>query len=115
VDTIRFTNASHGAAIAVKVTPRARKTEVAGVLADGTVKIRVAAPPARGAANTALIEFLAKTLGIAASQVDIIAGESAQRKLVALVGISPDEVDAIFQKLIAAPRRASAGPKRKPR
>jgi uncharacterized protein (TIGR00251 family) len=112
VETSRFTNASHGAAIAVKVTTRARKSEVAGILVDGTVKIRIAAPPARGAANTALIEFLAKLLGIAASQVDIIAGETSQRKLVALVGISPDKVDSVFQKLIAAPRRAGAGRKR---
>ena len=80
--------------------PRAKKTELAGLMDDGTLKIRLAAPPVDGAANKALIEFLAETLGIAKSQIDIIAGETSERKLLSLVGISPDEVDAIIGALI---------------
>jgi uncharacterized protein YggU (UPF0235/DUF167 family) len=82
---------------------------------DGVVKIRIAATPEGGAANKALIDFLAKELGIAGSQIDIIAGVTSQRKLIGLVGISPDEVDAIFQGLITAPGRTNAPPKRTPR
>ena len=96
---LKFTNAKHGAAITVKVMPRAKKTELAGLMDDGTLKIRLAAPPVDGAANKALIEFLAETLGIAKSQIDIIAGETSERKLLSLVGISPDEVDAIIGAL----------------
>jgi uncharacterized protein (TIGR00251 family) len=97
----KFSNAKQGAAITVKVTPRSRKTEVAGLMADGTIKFRVAAPPSGGAANKALVEFLAKTLGLATDQIDIIAGESSERKLISLVGISPEAVDAAFQRLLA--------------
>jgi uncharacterized protein (TIGR00251 family) len=96
----KFSDARQGAAITVKVQPRARKTEVAGVLADGTIKIRVAAPPVGGAANKALVEFLAQVLGLPKSQIDIIAGEASEHKLISLTGISPDAVDAIFQRLL---------------
>ena len=67
---------------------------------DGTIKIRVAAPPVDGAANTALITFLAEQLGLPRSQVDIVAGHTSERKLVTLVGISPEQVDAAIRRLI---------------
>jgi uncharacterized protein (TIGR00251 family) len=98
---VKFSNARHGAAITVKVQPRARKTEVAGVMDDGTIKIRVAAPPVEGAANKALVEFLAQVLGLPGRQIDIVAGESSERKLISLVGISPEAVDAVFKRLLA--------------
>src|SRR5256885_126552 len=96
----KFSDAGQGAAITVKVQPRARKTELAGLMADGTLKIRVAAPPVDGAANKALIEFLAQALNLPKSQIDIIAGETSERKLISLLGISPEAVDAIFQRLL---------------
>jgi uncharacterized protein (TIGR00251 family) len=96
----KFSDARKGAAISVKVMPRARKTEVAGLMADGTIKIRVAAPPVGGAANQLLIEFLAQALGLAINQIDIIAGETSERKLISLVGISPEAVNAAFARLL---------------
>ena len=107
---MKFSNAKRGAAITVKVIPRAPKTEVAGLMDDGTLKIRLAAPPVGGAANRALVDFLARALGLPASQIDIIAGETSERKLISLVGISPEEVDAVVQRLLAGP--ASPGRKR---
>jgi uncharacterized protein (TIGR00251 family) len=101
----QFTNAKRGAAITVKVSPRAKQTEVAGVMDDGTIKIRIAAPPADGAANAELVKFLAQVLRLPARQIDIIAGETSERKLISLVGISPAEVDAVFQKLLNAAKR----------
>jgi uncharacterized protein (TIGR00251 family) len=96
----KFSDARRGAAITVKVSPRAKKTAVAGVMDDGTIKIKIAAPPVDGAANKALIEFLAETLGLPKQQVDIVAGETSERKLVSLVGISPEQVDAILRGLL---------------
>jgi uncharacterized protein len=95
-----FSDAKRGAAITVKVTPRAKKTGVAGVMADGTIKIKIAAPPVDGAANRALVEYLAGVLGLPKSQVDIVAGETSERKLVSLVGINPEQVDAILRGLL---------------
>lgn len=95
----KFTDGQRGAAITVKVIPRAKFTQVAGVMADGTIKIRVAAPPVEGAANKTLVGFLAETLGIPRSQVDIVAGENSERKLISLVGVSPEIVDATLRSL----------------
>ena len=100
VNSLKITKASRGAAITVKVLPRAKRTELAGLMDDGTLKIRVAAPPVDGAANRALIEFLAETLGLPKNQIDIIAGETSERKLLSLVGISPEQVDALILALI---------------
>jgi uncharacterized protein len=97
-----FSDAKRGAAITVKVTPRAKKTGVAGVMDDGTIKIKLAAPPVDGAANKALVEYLAEVLGLPRSQVDIVAGETSERKLVSLVGISPEKVDTILRGLLGA-------------
>ena len=101
MSNFKFSDARQGAAITVKVMPRSRRTEVAGLMADGTVKIRVAAPPVGGAANKVLIDFLAQSLGLPKSQIDIVAGETTERKLISLVGISPEAVDAAFQRLLA--------------
>lgn len=97
-----FHDAKAGAAITVKVTPRARKTEVVGLLEDGTLRIRVAAVPEDGKANQALIEFLAKVLGIPASQIDIMGGLTSERKLISLIGITPAEVERIMMDLARA-------------
>jgi uncharacterized protein len=75
---------------------------VAGVMDDGTIKIKLAAPPVDGAANKALVDYLAEVLGLPRSQIDIVAGETSERKLVSLVGISPEKVDTILRGLLDA-------------
>ena len=66
--------------IRVKVVPKSSKTELAGYLADGTWKVKVAAVPEKGKANAALIEFLAEKLGVAKSRIHIVAGETSPHK-----------------------------------
>jgi uncharacterized protein (TIGR00251 family) len=98
-----FKDARSGAAITVKVTPKAKRTGVVGLMDDGTLKIQVTAPAEEGKANAALVAFLAEALGVKASQVEIVAGLSSERKLVSLIGVSPADVDA---KLVPAKREA---------
>ncbi len=66
----------------VKVIPRSAKTEIAGKMSDGTLKVKIAAPPEKGKANDALCEFLATLYGVARSAVTIVSGRSAALKLV---------------------------------
>jgi uncharacterized protein (TIGR00251 family) len=73
----------------VRLIPRARKTGVAGTR-DGAVLIRVAAPPVAGAANEALIDFLADRLKLPRRSIRIIGGETSRRKRVAVDGITAD-------------------------
>lgn len=66
----------------IKVTPRAARTEIAGEMADGTLKIHVAAPPEKGKANEELCAFLARHYGVARARVEVVSGHGAARKLV---------------------------------
>lgn len=68
--------------IRVKVIPRSRTTAIAGELADGTLKIRIAAPPENGQANQELIAFLANHYRVPREAVRIVSGHTATRKLV---------------------------------
>ena len=107
-----FKDARTGAAITVKVTPKAKKTGVAGALEDGTLKIQVTAPAEDGKANAALVAFLAETLGLKPSQVEIVAGLSSERKLISLIGVTPADVDAKLVPAQKAPRAKKAPAKR---
>lgn len=67
--------------LSVYIQPGAKKSEVSGTH-DGKVKIRISAPPVEGAANDALVKFIAKSLNISKSAVEIISGEKSRHKTV---------------------------------
>lgn len=73
--------------MAIRVTPRARKNEVAEILSDGTVRIRLAAPPVEGKANEALLEFLSDVLGVPRSSIEIVAGQTGRDKLISVLDL----------------------------
>lgn len=66
----------------VKAIPGAPMTEVKNVMADGAIKIAVAAIPEKGKANQALIGFLAEEFGVPRGQVSIISGAGVRVKLI---------------------------------
>ncbi len=80
---------SAGLSIAVLVTPRASRTEVAGI-AEGRIRIRVAAPPVAGEANQELVRFLARRLGLPRAAVTLSAGTAGRRKTVLAQGIAAE-------------------------
>lgn len=82
-----------GGRVPVHVVPRARRTEVAGRYGDA-VKIRVAAPPADGAANAELIRFVALRLGVPRGTVSIAAGAGGRRKILTVAGVAAAEIRA---------------------
>jgi uncharacterized protein (TIGR00251 family) len=66
----------------IKAIPGAPKTEVKNIMADGTVKIAVAAAPEKGRANIVLINFLAEKFGAFKNNVVIVSGAAERTKLV---------------------------------
>jgi uncharacterized protein (TIGR00251 family) len=93
-------NGQRGAALTVRVTPRARRTEVAGILEDGTLRIRLTAPPVEGKANNALVEFLAEVLGTRKTRIEIVAGEKGLDKIVTIAGMAANDVQRRLQDWI---------------
>ena len=77
-DSVRF---------AVRVQPRASRSEIVGVHGDA-MKIRLSAPPVDGAANEALVELIADALGVGRRAVRIVSGESSRSKVVEVEGVT---------------------------
>jgi len=71
---------------AVRLTPRAGADRIEGVAA-GVLKARVAAPAVDGAANAALIRLLAEELDVPRSDIQLVTGATARRKIVAVDGV----------------------------
>lgn len=74
------------ARFAVRVTPRAGRDAVDGVL-DGVLRVRVAAAPADGAANASVTRLIADILAIAPTRVRLVSGASARRKGIVVEGV----------------------------
>lgn len=79
-----------GITLAVRLTPRAGRDAIDGIepLADGrrVLKVRVRAAASEGAANAALIALIAKALGVAQRDVQVVAGATARVKRVRVAG-----------------------------
>jgi len=60
-------------------------------VADGRLRVRLAAPAAEGRANAELVRFLSKELGVPRDAVTLGAGGRSRRKLVHLAGVTLDD------------------------
>ena len=78
--------AKDGLRLAVWALPGRRRTALAGV-ADGRLRVQLAAPAVDGRANRELLRFLAGELGLAPSALALVTGESGRRKTVAIAGL----------------------------
>ena len=81
-----------GAVLEVLAQPRASRNRVVGVH-EGRLKLAIAAPPSDGAANKALISFLAREVGVGRSSVSIVKGQTSRRKSVAFRGLRAEELE----------------------
>jgi uncharacterized protein (TIGR00251 family) len=90
-------NDTAGVTLSVKVQPRASKNAVLSQ-SDGTFKVRLTAPPVDGAANEALVEFLAGTLDVSRSQVEILSGHTGRQKIVKVRGISEEDLRRVLNE-----------------
>jgi hypothetical protein len=89
-----ITQTADGVEFSVRVIPRARKTQCAGVRGESLL-VRLAAAPVEGAANDALIEFFAGALGVPRRAVRILSGERNREKRVAIAGVTPEHITTL--------------------
>jgi hypothetical protein len=66
------------------IQPGAKRTEVAGLHGDA-LKIRLAAAPVEGAANAALVAFLAEVFDVPQRQVILKQGNKSRRKVMEII------------------------------
>ncbi len=101
-----ITDARHGAALTVRIVPKANRTEIVGIEEDGTLKIRLMAPPIAGQANEELIAFLADFLGVSPADVEIVAGLDSRKKLISVMNVRAEEVERLIAERV--PRLSSS-------
>ena len=78
----------------VRLQPRASRNEITGVL-DGALRVRLHAPPVDGAANEALVAFLADRLAVPRRGVRIVSGATSRTKMIEVDGVSSAEVERL--------------------
>ena len=65
------------------VQPRSAKNMIVGLHGDA-LKLKLTAPPVDNAANKMCVKFLAKSMGVSKSAVEIISGHANRTKLILL-------------------------------
>ena len=78
-----------GAALAVRITPRAKRNQVAEILHDGTIRIRLVASKGDDV-NAELKVYLSNILGVSESAIDVVAGQNGRDKLVSILNLSSE-------------------------
>ena len=81
--------------LTLHIQPGAKKTEFAGLHGDA-LKIRLAAPPVDGKANEALIRFIADTLKLPKSAINLKSGQTSRRKVLEVSGGDPSALAALI-------------------
>ena len=81
---MRLPDLSHlarpGAALAVRVTPRAARNGIT-IAEDGAIRVTVTAVPEDGRATAEVVKLLAKALGVAKTRLTLVRGATARDKL----------------------------------
>lgn len=80
-----------GCTLSIKVIPRASKDLVVGE-ENGELKVRLKAPPVDGAANEALVRFLAERLKTTRSSIELVSGETSRHKVVRVLKAKASEI-----------------------
>jgi hypothetical protein len=82
---IQYSEKDRGLTFAVRIVPRASRSEIAGEY-NGALRIRIAAPPVEGAANRELIRLLARMFNLPQKAVAIVSGVGSKSKIVRIAG-----------------------------
>ena len=85
-----------GAVLSLRIVPRASRNAIQGEHGDA-LKIRLCAPPVDGAANAALVEFLADTFNLPRARVQLLSGATSRTKRVLLAGLSAAAIRSTIQ------------------
>jgi hypothetical protein len=94
-EVIQCSEDSRGLTFAVRVVPRASRSEIAGEY-NGALRVRIAAPPVEGAANRELIRLLAKALNLPANAIAIVSGAGSKSKIIRVQGADAVKLELLI-------------------
>lgn len=90
-----FTQTGEGLTLSVQATPRAARSEFAGLYGEHALRVRLQAPPVDGKANAALVAFLAQAFGLPRRDVIMLQGAAGRHKRVLLRGLTADALHRV--------------------
>jgi uncharacterized protein (TIGR00251 family) len=93
---IRYSQHGRTLTFAVRVAPRAARSEIGGEH-DGALRVRIAAPPVDGAANRELTKLLAKAFKLPQNAVEIVGGAKSKTKIVHIHGGDISTLEQLIQ------------------
>lgn len=96
-DRLAITERSFGSRLSVHVRPRSSRSAILGVR-EGALDVALTAPPAEGAANTELLQILAKALDVRRGDLSIAVGMSSRNKVIDVNGVRPEDARERLQK-----------------
>lgn len=73
------------------VTPRGSRNEIVG-WRENVLYIKITAPPVEGAANSAIVKFVADSLNVRKSQVELVSGDKSREKTLRISGLSDSDI-----------------------
>ena len=94
---IQYSEKDRGLTFAVRIVPRASRSEIAGEY-NGALRIRIAAPPVEGAANRELVRLLAKLFKLPQNSVAILSGAGSKNKTVHITGADSAKLEHLTLK-----------------
>lgn len=89
-----------GAILNLRISPGARESSVEGVYGENALRLKIAAPPVDGRANSEVEEFLSGILGVRRSRVSILRGASSRDKVVLVKDAAPEEIRAALADFV---------------
>lgn len=89
-----------GVRLRLRVQPRSSRDRVAGLHGDA-IKLQVTAPPVEGAANEAVVDLVARWLGVARRAVSLAQGQTARDKVVDVASEHPADLALAVERALA--------------
>jgi uncharacterized protein (TIGR00251 family) len=89
--TLILTESVAGVTLSLRVVPRAKRSAIDGVV-EGALRLRIAAPPVEGAANKAVIAYLAAVLGVPKRDISLLSGGQSRQKVLRINGLNAAQV-----------------------
>lgn len=79
--------------ISLHVLPNAPKSQIVGEH-NGSLKIKIKAPPVDGKANDAIVAFFSDFLDLAKSKIEILKGDKSKEKALIIYGVPLEQIQA---------------------
>ena len=79
------------AILRLHVTPRGSRNEITG-WRDDVLCIKITAPPVEGAANAAIVKFVADKLSVRKSQIELVSGDKSREKTLKVGGLTESDI-----------------------